>query len=168
MTQDDHALRQEMDRVLRVGRLIVLAMVLGISAFAVVATVLQAGGAVEEGLVPPGILPLVAGAVLILLFTAPIVRRAVWESAQPAVEELPQRWLTALIVASAVREGAGLLGIVLGMLAGSSFWIIALGGAAVAAMALTFPRGEELESEIRRRGGAPLRPAPGLALPPRR
>ena len=168
MTPDDHALRHEMDRVLRVGRLIVLAMILGISTFAVVATVLLAGGAVEGGLVPPGILPLVAGAVLILLFTAPIVRRVVWESAQPAVEALPQRWLTALLVASAVREGAGLLGIVLGMLAGSTVWIIALGGAAVAALALTFPRGEELESEIRRRGGAPLRPAPGSPLPPQR
>jgi len=168
MTPDEDALRQEMDRVLRVGRLIVLAMVMGISTFAVVATVLQAGGAVEGGLVPPGILPLVAGAVLILLFTAPIVRRVVWESAQPPLEELPQRWLTALLVASAVREGAGLLGIVLGMLAGSTFWILAMGGAAVASLALTFPRGEELESEIRHRGARPLRAASGSPLPPRR
>lgn len=141
-------------RVVRTGRTIVLAMAGGIALFTVVATVLVAGGSMgAAGTLPSTLLVGVGIAVLVMLGTAPMVRRVLMESGSPAPPELPRRWFTSLLVASAVREGAGLLGIVLGLLAGSVPFIVGMGAASVASMLLAFPRGDELDAAIRRSPG---------------
>lgn len=172
---------EEVARVVRTGRIIVLAMAMGISLFTVVAAVLVAGDLVGGRIGPPdgggsgGLLdrewtPLLLGvgaALLVMLFTAPLVRRAVWESGSPATAQLPGRWLTALIVASGIREGVGLLGIALGLLAESVPFVVGAGAATVAAFLIAFPRGEELDAAVRRSGGMVSRPPPSGPTSPR-
>jgi hypothetical protein len=63
------------------------------------------------------------------------------------------RWFTATIVAMALREGAGILGLTLSLLAGSATWAVAFGVASVAAMILSWPRGEDLRERLRRLPG---------------
>lgn len=153
--QEGETPHEEVSRVIRTGRILVLAMAGGVAVFTVVATVLVAGGTLgASGTIPSPLLLGVGFGVLIMLLTAPLVRRAILEAGPPPPAELPRRWLTALIVGSAVREGAGLLGIVLGLLAGSVPFIVGMGSAAVAALLLALPRGEELEAAVRRSGGA--------------
>lgn len=168
----------EVARVVRTGRTIILAMTGGIALFTVVASVLVAGemaGGIplpvsEGGTDGAGwnpVLIAVGVAIFVMLLTAPVVRRAVQESGSPSPAELPNRWLTALLVASAVREGAGLLGIVLGLLAGSVTFIVGAGAVTVLAFLLSFPRGEELEATVRRSGGSVSRPPPSEPRPSR-
>jgi hypothetical protein len=164
-------IQDEVARVVRTGRTIVLAMVAGIALFTVVASVLVAGEMAGEGLSGRASGPLliaVGVAIFVMFLTAPVVRRAVQEQGSPPPDRLPQRWLTALLVASAVREGAGLMGIVLGLLAGSVPFVLGAGVATVAAFLLAFPRGEELEAAVRRGGGGVVsRPPPSGPTPSR-
>lgn len=170
--------RSEVARVVRTGRTIVLAMAAGVALFTVVASVLVAGemagglpGPGSEGGTEGGWTVMLLGvgiAILVMLLTAPVVRRTVQESGPPTPAQLPNRWLTALIVASAVREGAGLLGIVLGLLAGSVTFIVGAGAVTVLAFLLALPRGEELEDALRRSGGGLVsRPPPSGPTPSR-
>jgi hypothetical protein len=143
---------------IRTTRILVLAMVGGVMLFLLVALVLiQTGsGVAGGGSIPVAALPAVGFAVLVMLLTAPVVQRTL--STVPAgapAGEAVGRWRTGVIVGSAVREGAGLLGIVAGLLAGSALWVLVLGGASILSLLLALPRGEELEADLRRREYGP-------------
>lgn len=143
----------DLDRALRTTRILVLAMAVGVVVFLVGALVLlRSGSGIGGGALPTGALPGVGIAVLVMLLTAPVVQRTL-ATAPPgsAPPEALARWRTGVIVGSAVREGAGFLGIVAGLLAGSAPWMLALGGASILSLLLALPRGEELEADLRRR-----------------
>ena len=57
------------------------------------------------------------------------------------------------LVPLAVREGVGLFGIVLGILAGSTSWIVVFTVGAVTSMLMAMPRREGLEVLARRLDG---------------
>lgn len=140
---------------LRTTRILVLAMAAGVLLFLAGAVLLlrSGSGIGDGGALPAGALPGVGIAVLVMLLTAPVVQRTL--STVPAgapAGEVVARWRTAVIVGSAVREGAGLVGIVAGLLAGSALWVLVLGGSSILSLLLALPRGEELESDLRRRG----------------
>ncbi|HSR43033.1 MAG TPA: hypothetical protein VLL48_12690 [Longimicrobiales bacterium] len=95
-----------------------------------------------------GLVGLVAALLLVL---APVVRRRILAAGRPEDRgELTALWIRGSIAGLAVREGAGLLGITISLLAGSVPWILGFGLASVAAMGLAWPRGEELREAIRR------------------
>lgn len=132
-------------------RFLVLAMAVGVLLFAGVAVWLVAGGALgtPEPL-PPGIVGMVAVGVLVMLLVSPVVERKL--AAVPAGSDAAlrlRRWSTATIVGSALREGAGLLGVALASMAGSIPWVLAFGGISAGAILLAFPKGEEVEAALR-------------------
>jgi hypothetical protein len=84
---------------------------------------------------------------LALLVFAPAVQRAILKryEAEGDVEALAAGYTTAVIVAFALREAAGLLGFVLALLTGNPWWSWGLGGAALLAMVMDRPRRAMLE-----------------------
>jgi len=115
-------------------------------------------GVVATGTMPPATdaglasLPLYGAPVAaILLAIAPMVRRRILDSApERDPSTAVARWFTATIVSMALREGAGLLGLVLSLLAGSATWAVVFGVASVGAMVLSWPRGRDLRERLRR------------------
>lgn len=86
---------------------------------------------------------------LALLVVAPAVKRAIFKRADAEgfdgdQEKRLAAWQKATIVAFALREAAGLIGFVLAVITGSYWWICGLGGAALIAMAMDWPRRENL------------------------
>lgn len=83
---------------------------------------------------------------LILLVASPAVKRALLkrsdaEHAPLAASDRAGDYMSANIIAFALREGAGLIGFVLSLLTGNPWWGWGLGGAAVIAMIVDWPRG---------------------------
>jgi len=66
--------------------------------------------------------------------------------------EIVQRHTASIIVPQTVREGVGIVGVMTGMLSGSSIWIFA--AASVGSQAVSFPRSGDLEERLKRRSGA--------------
>lgn len=118
-------------------------------------------GVVAMGTMPPAAdagmasLPMYGAPVAaILLALAPMVRRRIIDSGAVTDRSTTvARWFTATIVSMALREGAGLLGVVLSLLAGSATWAVVFGVASVGAMVLSWPRGNDLRERLRRLPG---------------
>jgi len=90
------------------------------------------------------IFPLAAVA-LALLVAAPSVKRAIFKRADAEgfdgdPEKRRAAWQNATIVAFALREAGGLIGFMLAAITGNSWWAWGLGGAALIAMALDWPK----------------------------
>lgn len=86
---------------------------------------------------------------LALLVAAPAVKRAIFKRADAEgfdgdPEKRLAAWQKATIVAFALREAGGLTGFVLTAITGNSWWIWGLGGAALIAMAMDWPKRENL------------------------
>jgi hypothetical protein len=84
---------------------------------------------------------------LALLVFAPAVQRAILKryEAEGDPGALATGYTTAVIVAFALREAAGLLGFMLALLTGNPWWSWGLGGAALLAMVMDRPRRAMLE-----------------------
>jgi hypothetical protein len=86
---------------------------------------------------------------LALLVAAPAVKRAIFKRADAEgfdgdQEKRRAAWQKATIVAFALREAGGLIGFVLSAITGNSWWAWCLGGAALIAMAMDWPKREHL------------------------
>ncbi|HTG36854.1 MAG TPA: hypothetical protein VLB76_28385 [Thermoanaerobaculia bacterium] len=86
---------------------------------------------------------------LALLVVAPSVKRAIFKRADAEgfdgdQEKRLAAWQKATIVAFALREVAGLIGFVLAVITGNLWGAWGLGGAALIAMAMDWPRRENL------------------------
>jgi F0F1-type ATP synthase membrane subunit c/vacuolar-type H+-ATPase subunit K len=111
----------------------------------VVLAILLASGSVPSQDPPPALPLVMFGIGLVLLVTAPSIKRAIFKRAEAEGVEGGARaaaWTSATIVASALREAAGLLGFVLAFLTGNPWWSWGLGGAALLAMYVDRPRRE--------------------------
>jgi hypothetical protein len=89
---------------------------------------------------------------LALLVAAPAVQRAIFKRADAEgfdddQEKRLAAWQKATIVAFALREAGGLIGFVLAAITGNSWWLWGLGGTALIAMAMDWPRRENLASD---------------------
>lgn len=83
---------------------------------------------------------------LILLVASPGVKRALLkrsnaEYAPLDVSDRVSDYISANIIAFAMREGAGLMGFVLSLLTGNPWWGWGLGAAAIIAMIVDWPKG---------------------------
>jgi hypothetical protein len=85
---------------------------------------------------------------LALLVAAPSVKRAIFKRADAegfdSDAERRAAYQKATIVAFALREAGGLIGFVLTVITGNSWWAWGLGGAALIAMAMDWPKRENL------------------------
>jgi F0F1-type ATP synthase membrane subunit c/vacuolar-type H+-ATPase subunit K len=114
----------------------------------VVLAILLASGSLPSQAPPSALPPVLFGIGLLLLVTAPSIKRAIFKRAEAEGFEGDARaaaWTSATIVASALREAAGLLGFVLALLTGKPWWSWGLGGAALLAMYMDRPRREMLD-----------------------
>jgi hypothetical protein len=138
---------------IRTAQIVAGGLVMGVLTFTAVVVALVVTGAMGS---PPaaGLASLpVFGAfgAAVLLVVTPVVRRRILETGPAGDRDtVVGRWFTATIVAMALREGAGILGLALSLVAGSATWAAAFGVASVAAIILSWPRGEDLRERLRR------------------
>ena len=139
--------------VLLRARILSGAMIGGVVTFAVVACALIAAGALPEG---PSLR--LTGTVLLGLFTAavalvlaaPFVGQAAARSAPGGSgEQRAREFMTETVVTQAIREGAGLVGIAIAMLAGDVSWVLAFAFLSVVGQAWSWPREESLRKRLR-------------------
>jgi hypothetical protein len=125
------------------------ALAMGVVMVNVVLIVLRSSGSLPALELPkPASIGLFAMAIL-LLVASPAVKGAVFKRADAeGFDGNPDRRFaaiqTAFIVAFAMREAAGLLGFILALLTGSPWWSWGLGGAALIAMAVDWPKRQAL------------------------
>ena len=148
--------RNEIDKVYGKTLVISLALPVGVVMFGVVGYVIVSSGSIES-LGPPFGTALLTAAAAVGLLVIFLVGRAV--NAAQARGPLRSsadaiRWFSmTTLVPLAVREGVGLFGIVLGILAGSTSWIVVFTVGAVTSMFMAMPRQEGLEVLARRLNG---------------
>jgi hypothetical protein len=147
---------QTVEQRIRAAQIVVAALAMGVLIFTGVVVGLVATGGMITGPDPDlASLPLYGAPVAaLLLAVAPVVRRRILDSGPaPDRPSAVARWSTATTVSMALREGAGLLGLVLSVLAGSATWAVVFGVASVGAMVLSWPRGDDLRERLRRLPG---------------
>lgn len=110
-----------------------------------VLTYLYATGGLAGARMKPVAPPIFFSVALILLVASPAVKRALLKrsDAEHAGADPVQQagdYMSANIIAFALREGAGLMGFVLSLLSGNPWWGWGLGGAAILAMILDWPK----------------------------
>ena len=136
------------DRV-RPLRIIWLMLLVSVAVFAGVVWLLLRRDVVPT--LPIGFL-IYAGVVVALgLPVAPFVRRRV-EASPPGADrgEVARRWQTGWLVGQVMKEGVGIVGLVLALLAGSELWALAFAVASVVSMLLTPPWERDLLARLRR------------------
>lgn len=137
---------------LRNLRLVCAALMGGVVVLGGVVTVLFSSG--FEPLAP-GIegllLPVAAGYVLLSLVAAPLVESTLRKMpAEAAPAEAMTRFSNAVIVGMALREGAGLLAVVVALLTGDLAWGLGLAAVVLLAMTLALPSERKLQDFLRK------------------
>lgn len=92
----------------------------------------------------PGLVRNLLSAPVLLMVVGIFFRRGEVRASGGA-EEFIQRYQTRILIASAMQEGGGLMGVALCLLAGTSTWALAMGGLAVVAMAMSRPVRSDLD-----------------------
>lgn len=138
------------DERFRVLHIIVGSLILGVVLFAAVAAWLITSGTFAD-FISPIPLEAVGVGVVALIFLAPVLAGKAKEAPPDADRDTVfMQFQTGTIVGMAVREGAGLMGGVLALLAGSLPWLVGLAGASVLSMVLAWPKRDELEERLGR------------------
>ena len=141
------------ERVLAVLRALCGALAGGVATFAAVVTWLFL-----DGMAPltPGALPEVAlwaavGVAAALFAAAPMVERRLRDApAGASMSDVAARFQTGTVAGFALREAAGLFGLVVALLSGTLSWALGFAAASVAAMALAWPKRSDLEARLRK------------------
>lgn len=131
--------------VLRNLRILCFSLLSGVVLFNLVLTFLYATGELAEKEVKKPVPLIFFSLALLLLVTAPAIKRALLKrsGAEPiGAADRAGDYMSANVIAFALREGAGLIGFMLSLLTGNPWWSWGLGGAAVIAMIVDWPRGE--------------------------
>lgn len=92
----------------------------------------------------PGLVKNLLSAPVLLVVVGVFFRRGEVRSSAD-VEEYLQRYQTRILIASAMQEGGGLMGVALCLLAGMSTWALAMGTLAVIAMVMSRPVRADLD-----------------------
>ena len=124
------------------------AMALSLVVVNVALTILLVSGSLPPKTSLPQAVPLGMFALsLMILVATPSIQRAILKryEAEGDAGALAAGYTTAVIVAFALREAAGLLGFMLALLTGNPWWSWGLGGAALIAMIMDRPRRAMLE-----------------------
>ena len=125
-------------------RIICFALLASVVMVNVVLTILYATGQLPGQEVKKMVPLIFFTLALLLLVSSPAVKRALVKRSGAEHLDAAERagdYMSANIIAFAMREGAGLIGFVLSLLTGNPWWSWGLGGAAVIAMIVDWPRG---------------------------
>ena len=137
--------RPEPSPDLRTLRIICFALLSSVVLVNLVLTFLYATGDLPQGEVKKLVPPIFFTLALILIAASPAVKRALLKRSDSehviGAAERAGDYMSANIIAFALREGAGLIGFVLSLLTGNPWWSWGLGGAAVLAMIVDWPKG---------------------------
>jgi hypothetical protein len=129
------------------------AMLLSVAMFACVVWVLVRRGGIGRPF-EQNQLTVLAVIVALLLLLAPVVRRRVETTRRGASpDEIARQWQVGWIVGQAMKEGVGLFGLVIGLLAGSTAWVIGFAIASLSSMVMTPPWEHEIRLRINRATG---------------
>ena len=138
-----------MDDRFRRLQIVCFAILMAVVMVNVVLAVLLTSWNLEPKPVPPN-LPIVLFAIgLALLVSSGAVKAAVFKRADAEgfdgdLGKIFAAYQNATIIAFALREAGGLIGFILSLLTGNSWWSWGLGGAAVVAMIFDWPKRERL------------------------
>jgi hypothetical protein len=147
----DSESRQQIESTIRTTRLIWLALMAGVAAYAGVTWYLTSTNDMALGGagIPRVLLWIALGYMIASIAAAPVVEQAVWKNATAGTHaEIARAWSTEKIVGLAIREGAGLLGITVALLMGSGTWAVLFGAAAVGSIFLAAPERADLTARI--------------------
>ncbi|HEX6903525.1 MAG TPA: hypothetical protein VF789_27660 [Thermoanaerobaculia bacterium] len=125
-------------------RIICFALLASVVLCNVVLTILYATGQLAEKEIKKPVPLIFFSLALLLLVSAPAIKRALLKRSGAELLDVSERagdYMSANIIAFAMREGAGLMGFVLSLLTGNPWWSWGLGGAAVLSMIVDWPRG---------------------------
>ena len=125
----------------------------GVAAFAAVVTwfFLDGQAPLSPGGLPEVALLVAVGLAAALFAAAPVVERRLREAPPDAsMSDVAARFQTATVAGFALREGAGLFGLVVALLSGTLSWALGFAAASVAAMALAWPKRADLEARLRK------------------
>jgi hypothetical protein len=129
------------------------AMLLSVATFTGVVWVILRRGGIGRPL-DPNLLALLGVVVALALLLAPFVRRRLETASRGAgPDQIAQRWQIGWIVGQAIKEGVGLAGVVIGLLAGSTAWTLGFAVASLGSMIMTPPWEHELRLRIHRATG---------------
>lgn len=131
--------------ILRNLRILCFSLLSSVVLVNVVLTILYATGQLAEKEIKKPVPLIFFSLALLLLVAAPAVKRALLKRSGAEHIDVGERagdYMSANIIAFALREGAGLMGFVLSLLTGNPWWSWGLGGAAVLSMIVDWPRGE--------------------------
>ena len=131
----------------RTLRIVCFALLASVVLVNVVLTILYVTGGLPRTEVKKAMPLIFFSVALILLVASPAVKRALFKrsNAEHAPLDVGDRagdYMSANIIAFALREGAGLMGFVLSLITGNPWWSWGLGGAAILAMIVDWPKGE--------------------------
>jgi hypothetical protein len=135
-------------------RILWAGMLMGVVTFAIVVWILIRRGGIGRPM-DSGMMATLAVIVALVLLVAPLVRRRLETTrrgASPA--EIAQRWQVAWIVGQGIKEGVGIAGLVIGLLAGSTAWALGFAAASLGSMIMTPPWEHELRLRIHRSTGS--------------
>jgi hypothetical protein len=134
-------------------RLLWGAMLLSVVVFAAVVWILLRRGGIGRPQDPTllGTLGIVVAGALLL---APFLRRRIETPRRGASPgQIAQRWQIGWIVGQSLKEAVGLVGLVIGLLAGSTTWAIGFAVASLGSMIMTPPWEHEIRLRIHRATG---------------
>ncbi len=135
---------------LKTLQLIIMAAVMSLVAYVGIAFMLISQEAIEPMSIPSTLLPILGGFAVSILFTASLIVKAMIGKARrimPPADRLGP-YQAAMIVGVALRESAGVIGLVLTLLTGSLLWVCLLSALAAFAILSNFPTRSALENLV--------------------
>jgi hypothetical protein len=130
-------------------RLIWAALVGGVAVYTFVIFGLLTTGAIGFGVLSPGVLNVVAAAVMLYMGAGVLLRRSMIARIPPDAPRDVRvgQYRAATIIGLGLTESGGLIVITLGMLGSEPLWVLAGGGAAFVMMFLARPTAEEIGTD---------------------
>jgi len=140
---------EELNKQLRILQLISFGLIAGVIFFAVVVVfMIQQGVGSTTTLDIP--MPLIAAVALVVLLAAPQVTDVIRNRAAKNEEDALQNFFNSCVVAQAVREGVGLMGIVFAFVMGDLMWVLIFATVTAATMLVGLPNRSVMEEVVRK------------------
>jgi F0F1-type ATP synthase membrane subunit c/vacuolar-type H+-ATPase subunit K len=135
---------------LKTLQIIIMVAIMSLVTYVGIAFMLIRQEAIESTAIPSNLLPILAGFAVSTLFTASLIVKGMIAKARrimPPTDRLGP-YQAAMIVGVALRESAGVIGLVLTLLTGNLLWVSLLSALAAFAILSNFPTRSALENLV--------------------